>query len=628
MAAKRSGNNGPAAPDGDGAPETRNRAHDTGAGASQGHGLRAAVADETRTRAGRLARAVRGEDMRIALLALIVGALAGYAAAGFRLLIGWIQYLFYGETAERLYSTALALPWWQVLLAPALCGLLVGLFIRHLMPNGRPQGVADVIEAVAAKDGRMSLRHVGLASLANAASIGGGASVGREGPVVLLGAGLASAVGRRLRLSRANMLTLLGCGVAAAVAASFNAPLAGALFALEVVVGHYRLAAFAPVVMASVAGTIVSRIHFGDFPAFIKPDYHIASFWEFPAFALLGVTAAVAAIAMMGAIAAVSLAARHSPVPAWVRPALAGLAVGAIALQFPQVLGVGYEATDRALQGEFGLWLLIGIVVAKIAATGLSVGGGFGGGVFSPSLMVGAMLGAAFGMVAASFFPELASHRGAYSLVGMGAVSGAVLGAPISTILIVFELTGDYRVTLGVMFAVVIATAITRAVFGRSFFHWQLERRGVVAVGMGHAERVFRQTRVADLALTAVPAANRACPVAEARSMLRAAPDRPVYVVDDDGRLCGRFGLAEAFARTDEGGGEPGGGETVEAAMSVPPFLAETDSLDDALALFSRSAETALPVVGDRAGQLLRGEIRQQDIMIALRNAHEADGEA
>lgn len=610
MAANRDERNGPTDSAGDSAP--------AGAGRRR---IRSDVAGETRARLTRLARAIRGEDMQIALLALLVGGLAGYAAVGFRLLIGWIQYLFYGEAAEKLYSAAQALPWWQVLLAPAACGLLVGLFIRYLMPNGRPQGVADVIESAALHEGRMPLRHVALASLANAASIGGGASVGREGPVVLLGAGLASAVGKRLGYSRGNMLTLLGCGVASAVAASFNAPLAGALFALEVVVGHYRLKAFAPVVMASVTGTIVSRIHFGDFPAFIKPQYNLVSFWEFPAFALLGVTAAVAAVAMMGAIIAVSYGARHSRVPAWARPAIAGLAVGAIALLFPQVLGVGYEATDRALNGEFGLWLLFGIIVAKIAATGLSIGGGFGGGVFSPSLMLGAMVGAAFGTVAASIFPELASDRGAYTLVGMGAVSGAVLGAPISTILIIFELTGDYKVTLGVMFAVVIASVIARAVFGRSFFHWQLGVRGVMA-DMDHAERTIRRTTMADLARVPVPAMNDACSVADARSMLIEAPDRPVYVVDDDGRLRGWVGLPDLFAFGFEAA--PSAGESVENAMDTPPFLLESDNVEEAMQVFSRTTETMLPIVSNPTDKTLKGEVRQRDVMVAYRDAHRA----
>lgn len=578
------------------------------------------IAQESRARLSRLGRAARGEDLQIAFLAMLVGALAGYAATGFRLLIGWIQYLFYGETGEQLYSTALALPWWQILVAPAACGLFVGLFIRYALPDGRPQGVADVMAAAALRDGRMSLRTAVMASVANAASIGGGASVGREGPVVLLGASLASTIAKRLKYSRGTMLTLLGCGAASAVAASFNAPLAGALFALEVVVGHYRLKAFAPVVMASVTGTIISRIHFGDFPAFIKPEYQIVSFWEFPAFALLGVSAAIAAIAMMCAIIAVSQGARRLPIPAWLHPLLAGLLVGAIALAFPQVLGVGYEATDRVLRGDFGFWLLIGIIIAKIAATGISIGGGFGGGVFSPSLMLGAVVGAAFGALAGAVFPELASDRGAYALVGMGAVAGAVLGAPISTILIIFELTGDYKVTLGVMFAVVIASAITHAVFGRSFFHWQLGRRGIMA-HMDHAERLIQRTTMADLATQAVPLMNYACSVADARAMLLAAPGRAVYVVDDEGHLMGAVGLRDLFAFGFDAAREAD--EPVDQVMRNPPFLLETDNVEDAVRLFARSTEVILPVVKDHGERTLWGEVRQRDVMMAYHDAHE-----
>jgi len=593
--------------------------------AGTGRRFRTVVVEETGVRLGRLARAIRGEELQIAFLALVVGALAGYAATGFRLLIGWVQYLFYGETAEKLYSTALALPWWQVLLAPAACGLLVGLFIHYTLPGRRPQGVADVMESAALRDGRMSFRYAAVATVANAASIGGGASVGREGPVVLLGASLASTIAKRLGYSRSTMLTMLGCGAASAVAASFNAPLAGALFALEVVVGHYRLKAFAPVVMASVTGTIISRLHFGDFPAFIKPEYEIVSFLEFPAFALLGVSAAVAAVAMMAVIILVHMGARRMPWPAWVNPAAAGLMVGAIALIFPQVLGVGYEATDRVLRGDFGFWLLIGIIVAKIAATGLSIGGGFGGGVFSPSLMLGAMVGAAFGALAGSVFPELASDRGAYTLVGMGAVAGAVLGAPISTILIIFELTGDYKVTLGVMLAVVIASAITQALFGRSFFHWQLSRRGIMA-HMDHAERLIQRTTMESLALPAVPVMHQSCSVADARTMLLAAPGRPIYVVDDEGGLRGAIGLRDLFAFGFDAAREAH--EAVENVMRTPPFLLAEDNVEDAVQLFSRSSEVMLPVVRGHADRALVGEVRQRDVMVAYHDAHEAAREA
>ena len=387
----------------------------------------------------------RNNQLILSVLAAAIGVGAAYGAIGFRHLIDLIQLGALGFSSGRVSTLAAALPWWHLVLAPTLGGLAVGIFVRFALTGGRPQGVADVIEATVLRGNRMSLRDGIGAALASAASIGVGASVGREGPVVHLGATIASWVGTRLHLGRSMSLTLLGCGIASGIAASFNGPIAGVFFALEVVIGHYALSAFAPIVVASVIGTIISRIHFGDFLAFVIPPHVIQSFWEFPAFALLGVISALVAMAFMRAIMLVEDPGERSGVPRWLRPAIGGLLVGLIALAFPQVLGVGYEATDAALKQQFSIWLLAALVAAKLAATALSLGLGFGGGVFSPSLVVGAMLGGAFGLAATGLFPELSSGHGVYALVGMGAVAGAVLGAPISTILIVFELTADFE---------------------------------------------------------------------------------------------------------------------------------------------------------------------------------------
>ncbi len=402
-----------------------------------------------------LLRFGRNDQVVLSILSVVIGAAAGGAAIAFRDAIGGIQWLVYGFSSEKVASLAAELPWWQLLLVPAAGGLVIGFFIRRALPGGRPQGVAQVIEASALHDARMSLTSGIRAALASAASIGVGASVGREGPVVHLGASLGSWAAKRLHLGRVLARTLLGCGVAAGVAASFNAPIAGSFFALEVVVGHYALSAFAPIVIASVTGTLISRARYGDFPAFILPEnWTIVSFWEFPAFAILGLVSALAAILFMWSIMFTEDTAAKLPIPPWLRPALAGLLVGAIALVFPQVLGVGYEATDAALSDSYALWLLLALIVAKTAATAICLGGGFSGGVFSPSLFIGAMVGGAYGVIATQAFPELSSGHGAYTIIGMGAVAGAVLGAPISTTLIVFELTGDWQTGLAVMAAV------------------------------------------------------------------------------------------------------------------------------------------------------------------------------
>ncbi len=433
------------------------------------------------------------------LLALVIGIGVGYAALAFRLSIGAVQYLWLGTASEDVYFTAHFGPWWLVLLAPAAGGLVVGLILERFVPGRRAHGVADVIEARALRDCRIRPRIGFLSALVAALSLGAGASAGREGPVVHLGATLASLIEDRFKLPRPARRTLLAAGTAAAVSASFNAPIAGVLFACEVILAHFAMRAFVPIVIASVMGTIVARLHLGDFPAFTIPDHAINSYLEFPAFALLGLTCALVAIIFQSSLIATERIAWRIAMPLWLRPVVGGLMVGAIALAFPHVLGVGYGTTNLALHQKLPLVLMLALLVAKTAATAITLASRFGGGVFSPSLYLGAMTGGAFGLMAASVFPELSSSGGLYAILGMGAVAGAVLGAPISTTVIVFELTGGYEMTLALLLTVSIANGLTQAVNGQSFFHWQLTARGL-SLREGHHEIAHPQ-RLHDLAV-------------------------------------------------------------------------------------------------------------------------------
>jgi len=413
------------------------------------------------------------------IIALVVGVGAAYFAILFRKIIGFVQLPWLGTTSENVYTAATQMPWWVILTAPALGGLVVGLLLQHVVPGRRTLGVADVIEARALLGCRIPAR-VGLwSALVSAISLGAGASAGREGPVVHLGATLAAIMQDAFKLPHAARRTLLACGVAAAVSASFNAPIAGVLFAHEVILAHYALRAFVPIVISSVAATVIARIHLGHFPAFFIPDYQITSFWEFPAFALLGLTCAGVAIAFEFAIVAGDRIARSVDVPLWTRPVVGGLMIGAIAISFPQILGVGYDATDAALKQQLPLYLLLVLLVLKTIATSITLASRFGGGVFSPSLYLGAMCGGAFGVIATGAFPDTASSHGLYAIVGMGAVAAAVLGAPISTTLIVFELTGGYEMTIALLLAVSISTGLTQAIHGQGFFQYQLAARGI-----------------------------------------------------------------------------------------------------------------------------------------------------
>jgi CIC family chloride channel protein len=566
-----------------------------------------------------LRRFGRNDQVVLSLLAVGIGAAGGGAAIAFRYAIDALQWLGFGYGDEQLASHALTLPWWLLLLTPSLGGLAIGLFVWRFMPGGRPQGVANVIEAAALSGGRMSLTTGLKAAAVSAASIGCGASVGREGPVVHLGAVLGSWLARRFHLGRRLTRTLLGCGVAAAVAASFNAPIAGVFFALEVVVGTYALSAFSPIVIAGVVGTLVSRMHFGDYPAFVlEQTFQIVSFWEFPAFALLGVVAAVVAVVFIRSVGVSEVLFARLPGPAWLRPAAAGLLVGALALVFPQVLGVGYEATDAALRQSYTLELLIALAVVKVAATAISLGGGFGGGVFSPSLFIGAMVGGAFGLIAASVFPHLASDHGAYTIVGMGAVAGAVLGAPISTILMVFELTGDYQITIALMVATALASVVAKATFGESFFTWQLVQRGVDA-GQGQEARLLAQVKVRSLLDRTYGSVGPEASLEEVRQELARAPFGELLVLDGDGAVLGVITFTDVAAVLLDRADHPE--LTAEKLARDPALLTAEEDLKTAVRIFATSGEPHIPVVDSRQARRLLGLVHEHEVMAAYQRA-------
>lgn len=567
----------------------------------------------------RLRRVIRNDQLILAVLALVVGAAAGGGVVLFREGIGLVQTVFYGSPTAHLSAHVQGLAWWHLLAAPAAGGLLIGLLVHRLLPGRRPHGVADVIEAGTLHSGRMSATTGLRAAVINAASIGVGASVGREGPAVHLGAWLGGWLARRLRLTPALSRTLLGCGVAAAVAASFNAPIAGALFANEVVLRHYALKAFAPVVIASVAGTVVSRAYFGDFPAFIIAEHAIASLWEFPAFAGLGIAAGIVAVVFMHGVALSEKTARKLPIPPWLRPALGGLVVGAMALAFPQVLGVGYGATETALAVGFPLSLLIAVGAAKVAATAISLGFGFGGGVFSPSLVIGAMLGGAYGMVATLVFPELSSGAGAYTLIGMGAMAAAVLGAPISTTLIIFEMTGDYALTVAVMMAVVVASVTTQQLYGRSFFTAQLERRGVdLKVGLERA--LLRTLKVGEVMSRESDLVTPDVGLPLMRVLLQRSATGVLFVVRENGEFRGTITLADLS----EAAFDQGVDNLIfagDVARMGPAVLAAGDDLETALALIRETGETHIAVVDDTGSMLFAGCVRERDMIDAHNRA-------
>ena len=418
-------------------------------------------------------------------IALIIGVSAGFVAVLFRLIVEWLQSTVYGTSdLAHLHSFAASLAWYQILIIPIIGGLIVGLIFDRFTADGRVRSVADVIEGAALNEGRVEVKQ-GLASgLASVITLSTGGSTGREGPVVHLAAMLSTKVSNWLRVDGITGRDLMGCAVAAAVSASFNAPIAGALFALEVILRHFAVHAFAPIVIASVAGTVVSRLTFGDVTEFELPVMNTLAFYvELPAFLILGLICGLVAVVLMRSIFWVddfgTKLRDATGLPSFLRPAVAGALLGGLAIFWPHIIGVGYETTSSALTGGLLLHEAIVFVVLKVVAVAITMGGRMGGGVFSPSLMVGALTGLAFGIIATGIFPTVSGEETLYALAGMGAVAAAVLGAPISTTLIVFELTGDWQTGLAVMVAVSMSTSLASRLVDRSFFLTQLERRNV-----------------------------------------------------------------------------------------------------------------------------------------------------
>lgn len=556
----------------------------------------------------------RRNQVSLALLALLVGVLAGYSAVAFRYLIQIVQFGAFGFMGESVASRAAELPWYYILLVPTIGGFFIGLFIKYVMPGHRSVGVPDVIQAAALNTGRISLKEGIAGAVLNAASLGVGGSAGREGPMVHLASTLAQFVSERFRLGPPFTITLLGCAVAAGVSASFNAPIAGVFFAIEVVLRSYALRTLVPVFIASVAGATICRIHFGDFPAFTLPHYDLVSQWEFPAFALLGAVCAVVAIVFMWSLVFTEDVADRIPIPDWLRPAVGGLMVGAIALFVPQVLGVGYETTDATLKDSFTLPILLLLIVCKTAATSITLASRFGGGVFSPSLFLGALTGAVYGTVALWVFPDLSSSHGVYALVGMGAVAGAVLGAPASTILIVAELTGDTEMTIAMMIAVSVASLMTNEILGRNFFQWQLRRRGVLIRG-GREQRILRSTRIKSVMRRRYQLMDGAMHVADLGVLFDKGSHDTVFVTKLDGSLLGAVFAEEWRARepTEEDSKIP----IADIARQNIVVLSEDDNLEQAVLHTEQTNQVVMPVVNNLLESKVTGSLSQRDLLRA-----------
>ena len=390
-------------------------------------------------------------------LAVIIGIIGGYGAVGFRYAIAGVQRLAYG-TVEPGFSFILGLPWYLLLLIPVLGGLIVGPIVTFLATEAKGHGVPEVMASVATSGGIIRGRVAAAKVVASAVSIGSGGSAGSEGPIVQIGSAVASKLSQLLRVSPRRMKTFVGCGAAAGIAATFNAPVAGMLFAVEIILGDFRVAQLSPIILSSVTATAVSRAYLGSAPAFAVPGYELVSPVELLYYVVLGVAAALVAVAFARTLSASESFFERLRFPDWLKPAIGGLVIGIFGVVgLPHVFGVGYEFIEEALSGHLALSLMLILILAKIVATSATLGSGGSGGILAPSLFIGAMTGGVVWYTASSISPSIVtSSYGAYALVGMAAVVASVTRAPLQAILILFELTGGYEVILPLMLSSII----------------------------------------------------------------------------------------------------------------------------------------------------------------------------
>jgi CIC family chloride channel protein len=500
-----------------------------------------------------LLRGLRRKNLRNNEVALIVASAALGAAVGLGVIVMQVM-------VQRIHEVTFALPtgthlsedsaldWWRILLLPTVGGALSG-GVSMLIRRWRPREIVDAIEANALFGGKMSLTDSGNLTVLTLISSGFGASVGLEAAYTQMGSGIASWFGQSLGFRRSDLRTLVGCGAAAAIAAAFNAPLAGAFYAFELVIGNYAPVMLAPIAMAALAGTLVVRAISGEEAIFgLDAQVHIAGM-DYALFAGLGILAAGIAIATMIAVSRIERLVRRQGMPSWLRPTIGGVAVGLIATIYPQVLGSGHGAIQQILEHPLPWSILVGLIAAKALASAVSVGTGFRGGLFSSSLLLGAVFGGAAVValqVAIQQFgiADIELDRIAYTLVGMSSVAAGIVGAPLTMIFLVLELTGSFLATLGVMVGVIIASLVVSLTFGYSFATWRFHLRGVPIRG-GYDIGWMEDLTVGKLMQRDVQTTAAAATIRAFRERFPLGATKRVLLVDGNGRYAGIIATAD-----------------------------------------------------------------------------------
>jgi len=558
----------------------------------------------------------------IMITALVVGAGAGLGAVFFRWLIKSVQTLAYRGLTGRVLNVSDI----HLLIIPAVGGAVYGALIYRFAREAKGHGVPEVMEAVALRGGRIRPRVAVIKSLASAICIGTGGSVGREGPIAQIGSALGSTVGQLLHLSDERMRNLVACGAAGGIAATFNAPIAGSIFALEVILGRLEVTYFGAVVISSVTAAVVAHAFEPGAFAFPVPQYTLNSPWELALYILLGMLAAIGAVVFIRLLYASEDLWDRIHLPEYIKPVAGGLLLGVIGILsfkaadgWPRVFGVGYGSIGDVLFGRLTSKVVLALFIFKLLATVLTLGAGGSGGIFAPSLFMGAMMGTVFGQVAHHIFPAFTAPAGAYALVGMAAFFSGAAQAPATAILIMFEMTGDYRIILPLMLATVVSTLGSRALSRDSIYTLKLTRRGI-HLEQGHDIDIMQGVTVGEAMSSDVDQIPLNLPLDLLADKFSHTHNHAFPVMDEAGDLVGVVSIRDLEQALAEG---PANGRKVADIATTEGLLVSfpEEPMWKALGTMGPRDVSQLPVLEYKGSRRLAGLLRRRDIIQAYNHA-------
>ncbi|MDP6231792.1 MAG: chloride channel protein [Nitrospinaceae bacterium] len=552
-------------------------------------------------------------DQNMLILAALLGFLAGFASTFFRWMIEFFGSVF---SVKGFFITGIPPQMYPFLLPlmPMVGGCFIGLICKFFPNAVKENGVHKVMYAVALNDGKVRKRTITSCAVTSSITIGSGGSAGREGPTVQIGAAVGSTLGQWLHLSTERVRVLVGCGAAAGIAASFNAPLAGVLFALEIVLGDFTIHTFSPIIIASVIGTVTGRALEGNEVTFDVPVHELVHPTEIIFYLALGMLCGVVArLFTFIYFYAQQIFEEKINIPDYFKPALGGFIVGMISIFLPQILGNGYDYMEQALTGQMFWGLAFLLVFMKIMCTSITLGSGGMGGVFAPSLFIGAMLGTAFGTTIHGVFPTLTASAETYSVVGMGAVAGAVMQAPLTNILMLFELTNDYTLILPIMVSCIASSYTYQRFTKHSIYVQYLLNRGI-NIRHGREVSIMNSIKVRDVMNTEFTTIAQEMPFRKILETISYSKNFYFPVLDNKGDMTGILSFSDIREMMFE---EQLGDLLVAGELATHKVLALTpeQNLNQAMELFTQLDVDQLPVVRHDDKVKVIGMITRGDVM-------------